>query len=332
MGRPRKTNTHLPPCVYPRHGAYYLVKAGKWTLLGHTLSDALKEYASRFESPSGGMEALIEEAFPVITAKSAANTKRQYRYAANKVKHMLAEFAPDQVQQRHIARVKLALADMPNMANICLSVTRQVFAYAVENQLLDNNPAIGIKPYPVKSRPRLISKAEFEAIYAKADDQLQVFMDLLYLTGRRPDHVLKLAVSSITQEGIYFGKQKTDAQLIVKWNPQLRTAVERAKTLSGNVRALTLLHERGKPLRLARVRERWIEACAAAGVENAQLRDLRAMSGTDAKRQGLDPQALLGHTTPKTTEVYLRGKEIPAVDGPSFGQLLDIGQKKQENQ
>jgi hypothetical protein len=53
------------------------------------------------------------------------------------------------------------------------------------------------------------------------------------------------------------------------------------------------------------------------------------MAGTEAKRQGLDPTALLGHTDAKMTKRYLRDREIPVVNGPSFRQNLDsIGQLK----
>ena len=57
--RPRKTDRHLPPCVYLRHGAYYLVRRGKWTRLAADLPDALKEYARLHAQPSCGMAALI---------------------------------------------------------------------------------------------------------------------------------------------------------------------------------------------------------------------------------------------------------------------------------
>ncbi len=31
--RPRKKDRHLPPCMYIKHGAYYLVRKGKWERL-----------------------------------------------------------------------------------------------------------------------------------------------------------------------------------------------------------------------------------------------------------------------------------------------------------
>ncbi len=57
-------------------------------------------------------------------------------------------------------------------------------------------------------------------------------------------------------------------------------------------------------------------AAKKAGVENVTLHDLRAMSGTEADRQGKDPTALLGHTDRRTTEIYLRDKTPKVVAGP----------------
>jgi integrase len=59
-------------------------------------------------------------------------------------------------------------------------------------------------------------------------------------------------------------------------------------------------------------------ALAAAGVEDGHLHDGRAFSATEAKRQGLDPQKLLGHTDAATTRIYLRGREIEVVTGPQL--------------
>ena len=52
----------------------------------------------------------------------------------------------------------------------------------------------------------------------------------------------------------------------------------------------------------------------------AQKTDLRAMSATEAKRQGLDPQLLLGHTDARTTRIYLRSRDVPVVRGPKVAK------------
>ena len=327
--RPRKTDRHLPACVYHRHGAYWLVKQGKWTRLGTTLQEALASYASQVDpAPQGSMPALIDEALAVMRPRLSKNTVKQYADAAKKVKPIFAEFCPEQVQQRHIAQVKLTFADTPAMANRCLSLLRSVFAYALEQQLIDSNPAVGVKRHLEKKRERLITMAEFQAIRDKAGARLQIIMDLLFVTGQRVNDVLSIRYSQISERGIEFRQQKTGAKVLVN-APELAGIIERAKSLHGNVRALTLLHNRrGRAPDYSTVKLQWEKARKAAKVEDATLRDIRAMSLTAAKAQGLDATALAGHSSPAMTQRYLRDKRVPAVTGPSIGQVLDVGQKR----
>jgi integrase len=331
--RPRKHNRELPPCVYLRHGSYYLVRKGKWERLGNDLSTALAEYGRRLEPPRGAMAALIDEALPVITKGKAKSTQDQYTAAAGKLKGILEEFSPEQVLPKHVARIKRAMADTPNMANRCLTVLRLVFEYAVDEQIVDSNPAVGIKRLDEAERERLISPGEYEAIYEAAGPRLRIIMDLLVLTGQRVTDVLGIGYSDLKDDGIYFRQRKTDARLVVNWTPELRAVVELAKGLRGKVQSMTLLQGRkGKPVDYKTVQEQWTEACRKAGVEDAELRDLRAMAATIAEEQAKNPTALLGHTSPAMTARYLRSKKIPRVDGPSIGHFQNVGQKRKTEQ
>lgn len=328
MSRPRKHDKDLPRGMYRRHGAYYFVRGGKWTRLPKegpsTLRIALSLYADIHETPTGGMAELIDQALAQILPKVAASTAKQYAVAARHLKIWLQEFAPHEVKPKDVAKLKISLASKPNWANRCISLLRQVFAYALEQQLVDSNPVVGIKRHEEAKRTRLLSIAEYQAIYAKAGPRLRVIMDLCIHTGQRPGDVLKIRRAELTDEGIRFEQQKTGHKGTVRWTSELRAVVERAKTLHGNIRALTLLHNRrGKRPDYSTVKIQWDKARRAAGVEDAQLRDLRALSATWAKKQGKDATALLMHSSTAQTVRYLRDKEEPVVDGPSFGHLLD---------
>lgn len=328
MNRPRKHNKHLPRGMYLRHGAYFYVKKGKWLRLGADLRTALGEYASIVEAPAGGMAQLIDTALITILNDKPANTQKSYRQAARRLKKMLAEFAPDQVRGRHIAQLKLALAKTPSLANLCLTVLRLVFAYAVENQVIDANPATGIRAYREKKRTRLISMQEYSAIYAQASQRLQVIMDLCIRTGQRINDVLGIRRADLTAEGLRFKQQKTGAKGTILWTSELRAVVERAKSLHGNLTALTLLHDRrGKPLKYMAVYGQWRTARRAAGIPDARIHDLRAMAATWAKKQGMNPTALLFHASPSQTTRYLRDKEEPVMEGPSFDDQIGHVQK-----
>lgn len=337
--RRRKQDRHLPPCLHFQHGAYYFVKGNKWEPIAgpgappvRDLATALTEYARRVEAPAGGMAGLIDRALRILRPKLAPNTFRQYQLAGKILKRKLAEFAPEQVMPRHLAKVKLDLANTPNMANRVLTVARLVFNVALEEQLINANPAVGIKRHPEQKRRKLLSAEEFAAIYAKASPRLQCLMDLWRGSGQRVMDVARLGERHLLDEGLYFEQQKTGARLIVRWTPELRAAVERARALNP-VRALVLFparrgQTRGKPVGYKTLYVAWRRTCAAAGVEDCDLRDLRALAATEAKRQGKNPTALLGHTTPAMTARYLRDKEVPAVDGPIFlDSQLDVDQK-----
>lgn len=329
MPRPRKNNTHLPPCVYPKHGGYYLVKCGVWTRLGTTLAESLTAYAAIHETPRGGMAKLIDDALTEIKRGIKASTAKQYDHAAAILKRKFVQFSPGQVQGKHVAQFKRDLATTPNMANRCLSLLRQVFSYALEEQLVDNNPAVGIKRHKEKKRSRLISIDEYVAIYAQAGPRLQVIMDLCIRTGERINDVLKIHRADLVTEGIRFVQMKTGAKRTVPWTLELRAVVDRAKALNGNIRSLTLLcNRRGKRPDYSTVKIQWDKARKAAGIEDATLHDLRAVAATWAKKQGLNPTSLLGHSSPAQTERYLRDKEEVVAEGPSFRHLIDGVAKK----
>jgi integrase len=324
MNRPRTKNKHLPRCVYEKHGAFWHVRKGKWTRIGGTLREALATYAALYESPQGGVSELIDEAVLALKGRWSANTAKQYAIAAKKLKKVFAEFQPEQIKPKHVAKLKTSFASKPNMGNRVLSFGRMVFDWALEQQRVELNPFVGISRHPEAKRGRLLNADEYQLIYGKAGPRLQVIMDLLRMTGQRVTAVLKIHRADLIEEGIRFPKFKTPTKRIVKWSPELRAVVDRAKTLHGNIRALTLLHNRrGKAPDYRSVQKQWADACTAAGILDAQLRDLRAVAATTAKKQGKDATALLGHTNEQQTKRYLRDKEEPLVEAPSFGHPID---------
>ena len=321
MIRPRKHDKHLPPCVYLRRGAYYYVRRGKWIPLGKREPEALAQYARLREGSGGGMAALIDDALPVITRDVSASTAKQYRREAMKLRKVLAEYAPHEVTPRDVAQIRReASARSVAVANRMLTVLRLVFAYALEEQLVDANPCVGIKRAHQPARTRRLTLGEYAAIRAAASDRLRVVMDLCALTGQRIGDVLSIKRSDCGQDGIAVQQQKTRARLVIAWTDELREAVEAAKALHGPVAGLYLVKgtrgQLGRPLAYKVIWSDWRAACKAAGVVDANIHDMRAMAATEAQAQGVDPQALLGHADAKMTRRYLRDRTVPVVEPP----------------
>lgn len=329
MSRPRKHRSNLPPCVYLKHGAFFYVKGGKWQRIGVNLAEALAAYAAIVEAPKGGMVGLIDSVLAEITPTLARSTVEQYGVAARKLKKILAEFSPEQVKSRHIAGIKDAMRDTPNMANRCISFLRVVFGKALERQLVDSNPCYGVKRHVEQKRDRYIGDDELQQIYLIAGERLKVIIGLLYYTGQRIEDVLSLKRSDLNDVGIDFEpqktKRKTQAKITVKWTSPLREVVERAKALGPKgAAAIALVPGRaGKPADYRTVSLQWSEACKAAGVVDAHIHDIRAKSLTDADSEGLNATALAAHSSPAMTQRYIRRRKAKVVDGPNIRQALD---------
>lgn len=324
---------HPVPCVYFKHGAYWLVKRGKWERIGITLEEALAEYGKRTVAAKNGklpllIESTLQHHFKVEPL--ADSTKAQYRYAADVLKRKFKVFdEPNQVKARHVAKIKVDGSEHQNMTNRIVSLLRTMFGYWLEWGKAENNPCVGVKRYYEAKRKRLIAMHEWSAIYDKAGHRLRAIMKVAFLTGQRIGDVLKIHRRQMLDEGITFRQQKTDKPLTVKWSPDLRAAIAEARELHGGVPALWLfVGRKGKHADYRTVLKQWHDACTAAGIEDALPNDQRAQSLTNAKRQGKNATKLAGHATEAMTDRYLRDRDAELVEGPNLRQALDVGQKR----
>ena len=330
MNRPRRVNPDgLPPCVYFKNGAYWLVKRNKWTRLGTDRQEAIQQYAATTTAPKrGGMPDLIERVYKHHTKGLSKQTANAYASAKKRLCDVFKDFDPRQVQPKHVAKLRISDAATPNAANRNQTFLKIVMDHALELGEVDSNPVVGAKRYKEPERERYISDDEFRRIYAQAGEKLRIIMELCYLTGQRIGDVLRIRFEQLTTEGIQFQQIKTKAKLTVAYTPELQATIGRAKALltDGKVQLLP----QGYLLRSDRAGTRhnhpsysatlaaWTKACTAAGVENANPHDLRAKSATDGDSQGLNVTALLGHRNAQQTETYLRKTKSPLVDGPTM--------------
>lgn len=332
MNRPRRANPDgLPPCVYWKNGAFWLVKKRKWTRLAKDRREALTEYARITSAPkTGSMPALIDR---IVTLhcrvkKLSPQTVNAYASAAKRLMAVFRDFEPQDVRPKHVAALLHADSVTPAAANRNQVVLKIVMGYALREGLIDVNPVVGAEYYAKGERERYITDGEFRKIHEQAGERLRIIMELAYFTGQRINDILALRFEQLTDVGIRFRQAKTKKQLTVEWTPELRNAVDRAKALftDGNVQLIPqgwllrgeVAGKRHKAPRYATVLAQWRAACDAAGVTNANLHDLRAKAATDGDEQGRDVTALLGHANARQTEVYLRKTKVPLVQGPTM--------------
>ncbi len=321
--RPRKKDRHLPNCVFLRSGSYYYVKRGKWENIGKTLEEALKAYASRVASTGDDMPALLERYYNSLTV--APNTKLSYATAKGHLSKILEEFKPSQVTARHVTNIMDEYKSKPGTANIMRSFLIGALQMGIRDDLVTTNVARETRPFKLKARDRYLTDEEFITIRNHANAHLRLIMDVCYMTAQRIGDVLAIKHADVSDQGITFIQSKTKHRMMVAMTPELRDVVKQAKALHTSVKGMTLFHNRmGRPYLYDYVRSWWNTACTEAGVENANIHDIRAKAATDAHKQGMDSKALLGHISESSHNKYLRSKDTPVAQALS----LSIGARQ----
>lgn len=176
------------------------------------------------------------------------------------------------------------------------------------------NPCAGIKGFEETGRNVYIEDAQFETVWQSGDVALRDAMDLAYLTGQRPADVLSWTEDDVRDGVLYVKQGKTGERLRFATQGDLADVLARilARKAGYRVRCARLVvNEHGRPLGTNAMSRRWVRACAAAGVEGIQFRDLRAKAATDTSEHAQDirqAQRQLGHRSVRMTETYVRNR------------------------
>jgi integrase len=307
LGRPRQTNLRLPRRLHLRGKVYWYVtnsKPRKWIRLGTDPRAALARWAEL----EGGhdaqtVEALVERTLALIPAKRAAGTKRQYRTWANAVIRKFGQMPAGALKTYHVAQWRDDMIDRPSWANGCITIIGLAYRKAREWGWCEHDPCPDrLEP---NKRNRELTRDEFRAIRASAPAWLQNAMDLSYLTSRRESDIVGLRWESVGE--VITGRlQKTKTPQELEVNEAVQSVLDRCR--EGRVRGLYVIADhRGQPITEGRLQKWYQKARIKAAVEYTTFHDVRGLAASDAKRDGLDYQALLGHSTKRQSDAYLRG-------------------------
>lgn len=323
--------------MYERSRRYYYVKRNKWHPLSKDYYRAVAQVAAR-EAPTDDWRDLVAMVYNRYEKRHkdgelASATIEQYRGVRARIEYGFHEFTPDIVTTADITAFLDLYEDTPNIANRMLTVIKAIFERAVRQGICAANPAYSVKRFDEGKRDRYLTDSEYKAIRAKANAHTRLIMDMCYLTAQRISDVLSIKHADISAEGIRFEQNKSkgknkSSRLLVESTPELVSLVKEAKALH-RVEALShyLFHPRGKskPYSYRGIKDNFDRAKNRAKVENVTIHDIRAKAITDAKKAGLDPQALAGHKSAAMTERYIRLRETVQVRGPKIARLLEHG-------
>jgi integrase len=318
----------LPPRVYVKHNAFYLVTlANKWVRLCaqkdglpamyRALAKVTDAELTRELMP-GVIARWYDSKLPEWASKTATDQKR----IADQMAEAFAEFEPAQVTTPVCAKYLSNYAAQKRTYNMHRTMLRQVLAFAALEGLREgHNPIDNVPTKKLEGRHRVVTDDEVKALKAAAALQprnghaLVQMIELAMLTGQRISDVIGLRWQDVTSAGLLFdqGKGQGRTKLLVKWSPALRAAVASCGKRGDKI-GHVLKSERGTGYTYGGLRSSWQRLCENAKIEDLHIHDLRGRAGVDAMldEDGEEDikaaQKLLGHKSEGMTRHYVEGK------------------------
>jgi integrase/recombinase XerD len=208
-----------------------------------------------------------------------------------------------------------------SLARRC-SALRQFYGFLIDEGLRQDDPSPGLpRPTIRRSLPRLLSHAEVEAIFARAEDEaagerpdavrLLVLLELLYGSGLRASELVALPLAAVPRDAPFLTVTgKGGQQRMVPVSSRARGALSRWLVLRPAV-GRHLFPSRSQQGFLTRVRlfQLLRDLAARAGIDPGKVSPhvLRHAFATHLLEGGADLrvlQTLLGHADISTTQIY----------------------------
>ena len=344
MARPRQSRRDLPPRVYVKHGAYYFVyPSGKWQRLASVGSENEMRVAWAYlEQPNhsfGKVAALIDDYLTNYAAKEKApRTFKDNLKEAEYLKAFFGEMRPQDIQARHVgAYLEENRQFRAVRANREKSLLSHVFTWAMRHPVWGcavlSNPCKGVVRNHESKRIRIVEDEEYLAVYELASINVQRVMTLIYRTLQRPSDILKLGTKNIIQRSIdgnlvdvlKIKQSKTNQIVEIILSDEIKSVLllnQPSTAMDANQQHQTqyfILNRDGQPYTVDGINSNFAKALNKyrtfveknTGVKPIPfgLYDLKGKGATDMYQNNVPLehiQALAGHQSVRTTEIYIK--------------------------
>lgn len=343
MGRKRKrVDQNLPPYVYRGRSCYeyrpYVRGQKRPTIRLCKLTDPLslvwEQYEKQLRQPTDTLGWLLDQylasrQFTHMSdrPKSLRTVTEQRRQAAAIKGYPFNAGQPfGNIKRAKITRGIMrryldarAFEGSPVSGNREHALISAAWNWALERDLImEPNPCTGVSRNTERHRTRLVTPAEYTAVYQLAGQRaetstrnppayLQPAMELAYLCRMRKSEILGAKKSDVTPAGFETRRLKGSRDALTEWSDRLVAAVDAAKATPRNIEGIWLLQDKhGQRITVTAFNSAWRRLIARAqkrGIEPFHFHDLKAAGVSDFEG---DKQAAGGHRTAAQVRIYDR--------------------------
>lgn len=184
-----------------------------------------------------------------------------------------------------------------------------IFSWAYNRDIVDFNPAKGVKGNPEPPRNTYVDKKMYDAFYetAKSPWYVRPMMEVAYLCRMRRCEILDLKKSDILPEGLNTRRSKNSNDSITLWSDKLRKAIDVGLNYKRKIDSLYIFADKnGQPITDSAFTSAWDRASKRYTGKPFTFHDLKAKGVSDVDG---DKQAASGHKSARMVAVYDRKKK-----------------------
>ena len=301
--------------------------------LAGRLKSATGKKAARVPAGKGSLRWLCEQYFRSAEFKSLeARTQHVRRLILDGVCMRDGDKPFALMEARHVRRRRDEKAEKPEAANSMVKALRQVFAFAIENDLAERNPAKDV-PY-LKSGSEgfhswtIEEVREFEERHP-VGSKARLALALLLYTGQRRSDVVSFGRQHVKNGWITFTQAKNRKRKPITLSIPVRRELKAIIDESPCGDLTFLVTAFGKPFTANGFGNWFRERCNEANLPHCSAHGLRKAAAARLAEQGASENeimAITGHTTSKEVVRYTRGarqKVLAAAAMARFDQNKD---------
>lgn len=246
--------------------------------------------------------------------KSFSNQKNMLE---NRILNEFRATVLSEITKRQIAQFHKRVCDdvSGTTGNRHLSLLSSIFRYAIELDLIEKNPCVGVKKAREnKSRDRFLKEDEYvrfiKVLNTMLDNPQAQAIFLLIALGQRKTSILSLSWHdvSLADKHIYLRETKNgDSQYVALNSVSVDLLTEMYKDRDKT--SEWVFPSNSASGHLQDVRKTFSTICKRAEISGLRLHDLRRSMATHLLKDGVDIvtiKELLGHRSLKSTQVYAR--------------------------